>query len=118
MSEDTGTALGTVFLGCAASSAILFLLVYAIGARWWETREGWYLLASSLAFSVILSFNFSVVQGWIQASSSTWVWCRLVIYAMILVVMAWRPVLLVGAQAGIWHVRKRKQRQPSSEEQK
>lgn len=101
------SAIGTVVLGLATGAGILFLLTYTLFARWWETREGWYLFVSSAILAVILGYNFAAIQRWFPLSDpNVQNWTRMAVYGGALVIMLWRGLLLIQAQAEAWRVRK------------
>lgn len=90
---------GDVALLLAVIQGLMFLIAYSALARWWETREGWYLWFSSLILATILAYNYAVIMGWFDLSDpAVRDWTRLAIYAGALVIMTWRAVLLLLAQ--------------------
>lgn len=91
---------GTLALLCGAVCGFVFLIVYSFLAKWWESREGWYLWVSSLIFAEVLTYNFAVVMDWFDLPEpAIRDWVRLVIYGQVFIVMAWRGLLLLQAQA-------------------
>lgn len=90
---------GNVALLLAVVQGAVFLVVYSVLARWWETREGWYLWFSSLILATILAYNYAAIVGWFDLRDpAVRDWTRLGIYAGALVIMTWRAVLLLMAQ--------------------
>ncbi len=98
MTLDRIMAVGDACLVLAVVAAVGFLTVYTVLARWWETREGWYLWVSSLVFAGLLTYNLGVIMGWAWADPWVRAWTRAAMYAACLVVMCWRGVLLILAQ--------------------
>lgn len=109
--------LGTMVLGAAAIAGLFFLVVYSLLARWWESREGWYLFVSSAILAEILSYNYAAIKGWFLLTDPlVREWVRLLIYTQVLLVMAWRGLLVIQAQAESWRIRKAQQMDPSQKE--
>lgn len=90
---------GNIALLLAVVLGVLFLVLYSILARWWETREGWYLWVSSLILAMILGYNYAAIVGWFDLRDpAVRDWTRLAIYGGALVIMTWRSILLLLAQ--------------------
>lgn len=90
---------GTVALMLAVIQGVLFLVAYSVLARWWESREGWYLWVSSAILAAILAYNYAAIAGWFDLRDpAVRDWTRLAIYGGALVIMTWRAVLLLMAQ--------------------
>lgn len=104
MGDTVVDTVGTWALAAAVILGIVFLLVYSLLAKWWEKPTGRYLWYSSLAFTVILAFNFVSVMKWISGTENTAArpWIRLAVYGSVLGVMLWRGILLLRAQIGAY----------------
>lgn len=90
---------GDWMLFAAVVQGVMFLAAYTLLARWWESREGWYLWVSSLILALILGYNYAAVMGWFDLRDpAVRDWTRLTIYAGALVIMTWRAILLLMAQ--------------------
>lgn len=100
---------GSVLILVGAVLSLACVGVYQVWARWWETSSGRHLFSFMAVFAVVITLSAYrlITSGHFAVPAEPGVWpvIRLLAFAAIDWVLAWRLVLIVGAQ-----MRKRRER--------
>lgn len=91
MTWNAWVSLGT------ALACLLFIVAYAILARWWRTYEGKVMMGKAVAIGLLAAYTFVVVK--IAPESEVMRWARVVLVAAIGVFMLFQTRRLVSNQA-------------------
>lgn len=83
-------SLGTAF------TCLLFVVAYAVLARWWRTYEGKVLMGMNVAIGLLAAYTFIVVK--VTPESTFMRWARVVVIATVGVFMLFQTRQLVTNQ--------------------
>lgn len=84
-----------VSLGTAIA-CLLFIVAYAVLARWWRTYEGRIMMSKAVAIMLLALYTFLVVE--VTPESTALRWVRIVVVGVIGVFMIAQTVVLARRQ--------------------
>lgn len=90
--------LGNLLLYTSALAAIGCALVYGLLAPWWRSEEGRHLFSFQVVVAAVLSLSVVRVLFDPDGSVAWFAWLRLVVFALVPIVLAWRLWLIIRAQ--------------------
>lgn len=97
LAETVGNALVVV----TAMLAWTFVVTYHVRARWWETETGRNVMAFMAVVAAVCTLAAIRIVAGAGLDTPWYAWLRVAVFAPVPVVIAWRILLLVRAQAEV-----------------
>lgn len=111
MTMESGfwVTVGDIEVGLLAVGGVTFLVAYTLLAKWWQSREGWFIFTASLWLTVLFAYIYASRVGWLAPldDGGARVWLRLAIFTPFGVGLVWVSALLLLAQREKWKAKEK-----------